>query len=67
MTQEAFEAEVIRLTESIYRMSFALLPRKYFLPPSAACGRHLPPRGRLLERLPPGGGLRRRRLGEVVK
>lgn len=27
MTQEAFEAEIIRLTESMYRMSFALLPR----------------------------------------
>ena len=27
MTQEAFEAEVTRLTESMYRMSFALLPR----------------------------------------
>ncbi len=27
MTQEAFEAEVIRLTESMYRMSYALLPR----------------------------------------
>ena len=27
MTQEAFEAEVTRLTESMYRMSFAMLPR----------------------------------------
>ena len=27
MTQEAFESEIIRLTESMYRMSFALLPR----------------------------------------
>jgi len=27
MTQEAFEAEITRLTESMYRMSFALLPR----------------------------------------
>lgn len=27
MTQETFEAEVARLTESMYRVSFALLPR----------------------------------------
>lgn len=27
MTQEAFEAEVTRLTQSMYRVSFALLPR----------------------------------------
>ena len=27
MTQEAFETEILRLTESMYRVSFALLPR----------------------------------------